>query len=68
MENAQMVKQTIMRKSPSSGGFIKSEIKKKHMHPSSMNFVKIVLSIAALSMVMSKEGIYGRPESSTTWS
>lgn len=68
MENAQMVKLTIMRKNPSSGGFIKSEIKKRHMHLSSMNFVKIVLSIAALSMAMSKEGIYGRPESSTTWS
>ena len=63
-----MVKLTIMRKNPSSGGFIKSEIKKRHMHLSSMNFVKIVLSIAALSMAMSKEGIYGRPESSTTWS
>ena len=59
-----MVKLMIMRRSPSSGGFIKSEIKKRHMHPSSMNFVKIVPSIAVLSMAMSKEGIHrpsGRP-------
>ena len=63
MENAQMVKLMIMRRSPSSGGFIKLEIKKRHMHPSSMNFVKIVPSIAVLSMVMSKEGIHGPSES-----
>lgn len=53
-----MVKLMIMRRSLSSGGFIKLEIKKRHMHLSSMNFVKIVPSIAVLSMAMSKEGIH----------
>ena len=61
-----MAKPTIMRRSPSSGGFIKSEIKKRHMHLSSMNFVKIVPLIAVLSMAMSKEGIHGPSESWTT--
>ena len=56
--NAQTVKQMIMRKNLSSGGFIKSEIKKKLMHLSSMNFVKTVHSIAVLLMATLKAEVH----------